>query len=717
MKLDRILYLHETGEHHKIDYPDELGSSVVQGYETDCASREVWLERNAEGLRLAMQVYEERNFPWPNASNVKYPLITNACTQFNARAYPALIPGDKVASFIRKPVVQPSTPPQAPPQMRDAMGAPLGPVPMQQPMPPGMPMDASPGMPPMQPPMGAPPGMPQQPMQPQPPMEPDNKAYLDSLEEDLNFQIMRETTEWEDEQDRNMMILPLIGTTIKKTFLDPISNSVRSIVCKPDNIVFDYWAKSLSTASRVTHVLWYSKNEFQGLVNAGYFDDVPVNDSKRPENEFSEAADESKGMEVQEGEVCVLEQHCWVDLDDDGYAEPYIVWVHEYRVIRIEPRFKKVYSKLADGEVIDAALMDIPGAKVVRIDPVEYFTLYSFLPSPDGSILGLGLGTLLGPHNEAVNALINQLVDAGTLSNVQGGLLARNVRTKSGTIEIVPGVFHKTEANAVDLKNGVLPWPVKEPSLVLFQLLGLLIDAGEKISSVSKAMQGQNPGQNQPATTSMAVLEQGLQVFSSIFKRTYRSMTSELRKYVYWNKQVREGWEDAPDLVMPVADPNVVSPQQRVGKAQALLMRTDARPHFYGHEGQVEAERRFLDALQIDGIDALLANPQPPGPPPEAAEAEQQMKLELERLEIDRQRTLSNIEKDRMTVLTKGMNAEDKRMELMLQESAQKFDQLARTAELTLKERELNDRNKDSTRRFIGGMAKSRGNKAPPVGD
>ena len=709
MKLDKILQLHADNKHHQIKYPDDLGARVVEDYEADVASRTSWLEDNAEGLKLAMQVHEERTFPWPGASGVKYPLITNACNQFNARAYPALVPGDKIVSFVRKPK-PPTMQPEPAPLPAQTPALPGGEMPAM-----GQPMPGGPAQPGMQP-GGAEGGMPTT-APPQPVEKPDMKEmYINALEEDLNFQIMRETTEWEDEQDRNMMILPLIGSTIKKTYPDPITRKVRSVVCRPDNIVFNYWAKSLETAKTITHVLWYSENEFIGLTRAGYFDETAVvntSGDQRHEDSFAEASDEAKGLEKPiEGDVCVLEQHRWEDLDGDGYAEPYIVWVHEGQVLRVEPRFKTVYTRLPDGEILDAALMDIPGTKVVRIEPVEFFTLYTFLPSPDGSILGLGLGKLLGPHNEAVNSLINQLVDAGTLSNVQGGLLARNVRTKSGTIEIVPGVFHKTEANANDLKNGVMPWPIKEPSNVLFSLLGLLIDAGEKISSVSKAMQGQNPGQNQPATTSMAVLEQGLQVFSAIFKRTYRSMTCELRKYVYWNKQNRPGWDEAPELVMPVADPNVVSPQQRIGKAQALLMRTDARPHFYGLQGQIEAEKRFLDALQIEGIDALLSNPQEPPPAPEMLEHEANQQLEQARLKLDEQCTLSNIEKDKMATMTKGMNAEDNRMKVMLQQSAQRFDQLAKTAELTLQERELNVKDKDSTRRFVGGLEKSRGDKA-----
>jgi chaperonin GroES len=272
--------------------------------------------------------------------------------------------------------------------------------------------------------------------------------------------------------------------------------------------------------------------------------------------------------------------------------------------------------------------------------------------------------------NHAADSLINQLIDGGTLATASGGLLSRNIRVRSGNFNVMPGVFKRTDASSDELRNGVFPWPVKEPSLVLFQLLGLLLDAGQKIGSVSNAMMGENPGQNQPATTTMAVLEQGLQVFSAIYKRIYRSMTEEFRRWYELDREYAQNSNDYqfdPKIVRPTADPSAVAQSQRMLKAEALMGRVTQAPHLYGMEGAVKAELRYLEALDIQNADDWLKDAQPPQDPKAAVEKqklefeakkfEMNFQLEVAKEERERNRTRSTILKDRATVETKLRNA------------------------------------------------------------
>jgi len=284
----------------------------------------------------------------------------------------------------------------------------------------------------------------------------------------------------------------------------------------------------------------------------------------------------------------------------------------------------------------------MPDGRIVAIKPVQYFTKYSFLPNPDGGFYDIGFGALLGPLNRTANSLINMLLDGGKLANMPSGFIARGIRFKGGRKTISPGQWIPTLSPGDDLRKGIVPLPVKEPSNVLFNLLGSIIQAGQKISSVSDIMQGINPGQNQPATTSMAVLEQGMKVFSAIHKRMYRSLKHELRKlynlncrYVRQDKYFAVLDADAKNTtkvfhtdysltnmdVVPSADPKMVTEAYKLMKAQALQQLLEQ-----GMPLNVEATlRRILDAQEQPDIAELL-KPNPPSAP------DPKIQLEAEKL-------------------------------------------------------------------------------------
>ena len=520
-----------------------MGSELVQRVEEDDQTRAGWLENQDQWLKLATQIKEEKNFPWQNAANIKYPLLTIAATQFHARALPNLINSNK-------------------PVMARVIG------------------------------------------------EDTDGSKLDRatrVAQYMSYQILEEMEEWLDEMDRLMFILPIVGLAYKKTYYSEIHGRLRSVLLLPREVIVDYYAQDYQRA-RVTHVMLMDPNEIIENQRSGVYMDVEL--EAAPKLQMDTTRDEVMSLnepsEHDDDPRKIYEIHGWWDLDDDGYREPYIITVDSSseKVLRIAPRFEE-----------EDVILNEKG-DVVRIQAVEYFTPYKFIPDPNSSVYGLGFGSLLGPINEAINTNINQLIDAGTLSNMQSGFIARGVKVKGGVTKFSPGEWKLVNSTPEGLKNGVVPLPVREPSSTLFNLLSLLIESGERISAVSDIMLGENPGQNQPATTSMAVLEQGLKVFTGIYKRIFRQLTQEYKKIFYFNgkyideeryqrildrniedelgeiagqaspeelEQVRQALQqqnafagatdfndDEMDIV-PAADPNLVSEAQRLAKSNSLL--------------------------------------------------------------------------------------------------------------------------------------------------
>ena len=436
---------------------------------------------------------------------------------------------------------------------------------------------------------------------------------------------MEEDEDWEDQQDRVLITQPIVGCAFKKTYYNPIRghNVSENILAK--DLVVDYYTKSLDTASRISHVLYLTNNDVYERVARGLYLDVDIHQNYTPPQDSLQIAqdkaqgisppqqDESKPLEF-------IEQHCNIDFDEDGYEEPYIVVVHKEskKVVRIVARYFPGSVEYAED-------------KIISIKPETYFTKYPFIPSPDGGFYDLGFGVLLGPLNESINTLINQLIDAGTMANTAGGFLSRGIKVRGGTLAFSPNEWKPVDTTGDDLRKGIMPLPVREPNQVLFTLLSLLINYGERIGGAVDILVGQNPGQNTPAETSRTMAEQGMKIFTGIFKRTYRSMKDEFRKLYRLNQLYIVDKFQIGDLVVtpedyngsakdlfPAADPNMVSDSQRMMQAQQLA--SIANP-MLGYNMR-EVQLRILDAWRIEDIDKILPDPQgpnkiPPFTPPQ----------------------------------------------------------------------------------------------------
>ena len=554
----------------------KIGNQAVSGYETDCESRKPWEEDLKNWTDLALQVASQKTFPWPNAANIKYPLLATAAMQFAARAYPTLVPSN--GKIVKCRVVG-----------SDPQG--------------------------------------------------QKTARAERISAHMSYQVLEQMSDWEEDMDKLLIALPIAGTCFKKTYWDSAKQKNCSKLVLPKTLVVNYYCRSLEDAERITEIIHLTKRKIKERQNQKLYLNVdlgdPSADSIDPTTSVN-AAFQRSGVDDETTPYVILEQHTYLDLDDDGYSEPYIVTVEEAskKVLRIVPRFSE------EGVVTDDK------GKIVSIEAIQYYTKYGFIPNPDGGFYDIGFGRLLGPLNNSANTIINQLVDAGSLSNLQAGFIGKGLRIKMGDSRFQPGEWKAVNAVGDDLKKQIFPLPVREPSQVLFNLLDLLLKSGKELASVAEIFVGKMPGQNTPATTTMATIEQGMKVFTAVYKRVYRSLTSEFRKIyklnrTYLNPEEEISVLDEPiqqsdylgpeDDIVPGADPTAVSSQEKQQKVQALMQLLQI-----GTIDPMAVTQLYLEAHEIPEPEKYLRQPTPqPDPKMEAIKAKAQ--VDQQKAQIDMQ--------------------------------------------------------------------------------
>jgi len=612
----------------------DMGKSVYDWYEMDENSRAEWMDKYEDYMKLATQVSSNKNFPWPDAANVKYPLLTIAALQFAARAYQSLIPNNKV---VKTRVIG-----------NDPDGA--------------------------------------------------KAVRARRVSNYMSYQLLEEMDTWEDQMDRTCLILPIIGNVFKKTYWD--GTKMVSELVLPKDLCVDYYASSLEDANRKTHKLYYYPNEVTRQIRMGHFLEVDLpKESNAYEGNHSEAEDELLGIAPPNNDEDspheFLECHCTWDLDNDGYEEPYVITVHKdtKKVVRVAARY--------DQTGIDTN----EKGEIISIDAVEYFTNYVFINDPNSGVYGMGFGNLLGPLNEAANTLINQLIDSGTLDNLQSGFLAKGIKIPNGNSPLKPGEWRYVNTVGDDLRKGIVPLPTKQPSTVLFQLLGMMIQSGQQLSSVTDLMTGENPGQNQPWSTTSEVLRQGLQVFSSIYKRIHRSMKREFKKIYRLNRLYLEeqkyfavldragpedeiavigkvDFEDESMDIVPNSDPTNVSNAEKLAKAESLMQLLQL-----GTINPQVATKRILESQDQEGIAELMQLPEPQ-PDFDAQVKMQELQLQAAEQEMQKVKIQYQAARDEANAVLTMAKAQAETERVELEKIKVQFDAELEQAKLAMDARE-----------------------------
>jgi chaperonin GroES len=603
------------------DVLGKISLQVTRGYEVDETSLSDYFEKSDRAFEMAAQVAKQKDTPWPGASNVIYPLITTAALSFASRAYPAVIADRNVVKGVvyghdkgtpevgpdGQPVLEP-LPPEAAQQIAQMaqQGAPL---------PPGIEMGPQgPGVIKWETPPG------------------EKRKRADRIGQHMSYQLLDQKTGWEQDTDKLLHMLPIGGCYFRKTWYDPMQGKTLSTILSPRQLIINYFSKSMARAPRMSEILPLYPNEVEEKKRLGVFLDVELGEAEG-------AGEDSDAPHT------FIEQHCWYDLDNDGYKEPYIVTYHKEtsKVVRLVARYD------AEG-IFVGRKRGLGTEKILKIEPLQYYSKYDFIPNIDGGdkargtpgFHGMGFGQLLNPINASINTALNMMLDAGHLQTTGGGFVGKGISMHSGSVRFKPGEYKVVNAPGQDIRAAVVNLEHPGPSPVLFQLLGLLIKSGEQMAATNDVLEGSaNMAQMQP-TTMLALIEQGLKVFTAIYKRFYLSLNDEFDKRYKLNAQYMEEreeyqygdeWREVTQDdyrkgagVCPYSDPKMVSDMQRMARAQITLSLKDD-PRIKGDE----AIRRALEAAEIEDIDDLFAEAPQPDPVIEGQVA----KLAAEVKEID----------------------------------------------------------------------------------
>jgi len=660
--LQRMSKLPNVAESLEDTRLNDIGKRVKKEYDIDKASRSEWEKRARSAMDIAKQIKQPKSFPWEEASNVKYPLLTTAALQFASRAYPAIVDGPRVVKC-------------------QVMGA-----------------------------------------------DPDGTkaSAADRISQHMSYQLLYETN-WESDVDTLLHQLPIIGCVFKKIYRDGTKEAgfCDDLVSAFD-LVVNQAAKDLETVPRITHVFPLYPHQISERQRAGTYSDVEL------DGEEDDGEDDQSPHQM-------LEQHRYLDLDDDGILEPWIVTVHEksQKVLRIVAGF--------DPDEIE---YDAQKGKILRIKRKDYFVCVPFIPDPEGGFYALGFGHLLEHVNATIDTSINQMNDAATLQNAGGGFIGGSIDLGKGkaTIKIRPGEYVRVMGAGDQLKNSIVPHMHPGPSQVSMKLLELMLTAGKDIASVQDILTG-DAQRSQTATTTMALIEQGLKVFTAIYKRIFRALKQEFRLIFEINKKHLDvekylklvdvpqpppqmppqmmGHNGGPPMdpammaqmgapppggppppqqppppafmplevvardyqgqmdIMPVSDPNNVTDMQRMAKAQLVMEQMKEGNPFIN--GKI-ATRRALEAARIERVEEIIQDPPPPPPDPAQQKAEADIQASQAKAQLDQQSKQADMQ---IKAETAQMDLSVKAQQAQMQLQQKQAEMALKEQELALKEREL----------------------------
>jgi len=608
----------------------QIGARVIEEFQIDDASRADWKEEARLAMDAILQKVEGKNYPFEGASNIKYPVLTNAVLQFGARTYPAVIPGDRVVKVkVRGP---------------DPHGL--------------------------------------------------KAARAERVSIHMSDQLLHQMPAWEADVDVMVHQLPALGHAFKKVYRDGLGRP-RSDLVSAMNVVVNQGTRDLDTVPRITHVIDdLYPHQIESRIRAGTFIEFDYG-ATSPQGETRTDGSPSGSAGDTDAPHVFLEQHRYEDLDGDGLREPWIITVHKEsgKVVRVVAGYDVEKAVVRD----DGVIVDLP-----KRDDVGFIG-FPFLPDPNGGYYGIGFGRLLRAIGEATNTALNQIIDAAHLQNAGGGFIGSGLNVKKSSMRVEMNKWVNVTAPGAKIREAIVPHDFPGPSAVLFNVLGLLIEAAKGIASVQDVLTGEAKAQTMQPTTLLALIEQGLKVYTSIIKRLFRSLAKEFQLIYAMNRKAsaEEGAEQEyaelidyqpPESVMaqiqqyqqmageaqqqglppppppppslmahlqpptmagdyeaeksdivPVADPSRVTDMQKMAQAQ-LLMETVEHPN----ANKEQILRRVYTAANIEDIDQLIV-PTPAGPDPLMME---NAKAEIEKKRAGAMKDLALAEK--ATVETHG---------------------------------------------------------------
>ena len=439
---------------------------------------------------------------------------------------------------------------------------------------------------------------------------PETMEVAINVQDDMNYELTEEMKEFRPEHERMLWSLPATGSAFKKVYFDPNLGRQVSMFVPAEDIILPYGATDMDTCHRVTHVMRKTKNDILKLQAAGFYLDVELPEPRRERDDIKQAKDKETGFSDLNDDRYTLYE-CHVDLDLDGFqdvdedgTETGIMFPYVVTLIKSTNTILSIRRNWKEGDAL----------RLKR----QHFVHYQYIPG--FGAYGFGLFHLIGGFAKSATSLMRQLVDAGTLSNLPGGLKSRGLRIKGDDTPIAPGEFRDVDVASGNIRDSILPLPYKEPSNVLFQLLGQIVDEGRRFAATAD-MQVSDMNAQAPVGTTLALLERQLKVLTAVQARVHFALKQELkllkniiRDYTdpdytydpeYGGRKSKQSDYDKVDVI-PVSDPNAATLSQRVVQYQAVMQMAQMAPQIYDLP---QLHRSMLDVLGIKNAEKLVPLP------------------------------------------------------------------------------------------------------------
>jgi hypothetical protein len=600
----------------------EIGDQVRDEYDVDEKTREEWLDMQAEWVELYNGGMKSINPPWEGASEDHVPCLTEGVIQFHARAFKAFFASKQFVSCV--------------PTARATR---------------------------------------------------EDLERADRIAKYMSWQLGVKDKHFRRNKDRLLKALPLFGSYMTKTYRDNVNSRVVVENVSPLDLVVNYSnvGVDIEDLDRKTQVIELPRRlcKFYASEKAGkYFTHIPEESTGGATNVAKEAAREAMGIQpsqelTNKGPAVILEQHRWLDLDEDGVEEPYIVWIDK-----------------STGKVLRVAIRWSWDSWVQTNfkKPLEYYTHYVYLENPDG-FYGIGQGGTVGPLNIAIDKLLRQIVNAGTLQNTRPGFASGQAGLPSGTIPIQPGKITKLNASG-KINDYLMFLDHPGPSEALFKIVQMLVTRADRLNMVTEMLTGQYEKVWQTGATN-SLIDQGLQVFSAVQTRVWYSLGDELQKIFRLNGiymsdaeyfafhdgqtiQQMEVWKGdfQDDLqVSPTYDPRESNEQEKLKKSQMEYQICTTNPLIAQNpQALAEATRRILEALGSPDVEELLPMLTQEGQQAQQGQAGQDPRMEMQKQAMQGQ----------MAVAMGQQKNDQARLQLDAQQA--KTDAMLKSRELDIKE-------------------------------
>jgi len=587
---------------------ESIAQVCLEDFKSDMESRTEWDAMHADWVAVYNQQDAPINRPWPNSSDESLGLLTEACNSFQSRAYKAFFAS-------RMPVAAISTNPSIP----------------------------------------------------------GSSERAKRVSQFLQWSLFFKDQTYKEDKSAMLLRVAVHGSDFTKTYFDPVMNKIVTRAVRAEDLYVPYHIGpiNIEDVHRKTELIHINLNEGRIRASEGYFLSPPepmmigqlsspIQEQNDRDNGIHASATQSEDM------AQIIEQHCHLDLDGDGIAEPYKIWIDvtSEKLLRIEVRYE----------------VDQTGRPLNGRLPIEEYTHYRFLVNPDG-FYGYGLGFLLGKTNIAVNKLLRQFIDATTLSihGNMSGFISEALNISKGPVKIELGSLKTVSASTDDIQKGIKTLSFPAPPPTLMQAIAQLETRAQRIGATTDAAAGDINKVFQP-TTMQTMVEQSLVMFTSVQEFLLHSWSKELNKIYRLHGIYFRGIEsfisvspEGPEemvvsdqdfmddmLIMPVADPRMMNQQSRLQKAQFLFDFATKNPLVANNpEVLLAVSRRLLEEMEIDGIDSILPRSvdQLPEPAPdpkamaeqakvqveqqklqlEAQSAQQQLQIEAQKMQVDQQ--------------------------------------------------------------------------------